>query len=204
MDERKVLEDFGCKEIKYDSLVNNYYIKFTYNKKEYTIEHILNVYGAEVDMWELCGSARETFSTLEELLNHIKREEKKMEALERMKLLKLNSQCIKAFEEENIVWESEGFGALYECNETERKIIKEFEESTGGLVYHMIHNVYKEIGECYSIFYVSKEESEWELDRYDIKAYYPFVYVKNITDEWCSEFGQIGIRPSFGGLVREC
>lgn len=134
----------------------------------------------------------------------MERNEMKMEALERMKLLKLSSQCIKAFDKEDAVWESEGYGALYECNEDERKLIKEFEEQTGGLVYHMIHNRYKEIGECYSIFYVSKDADEWELDRYDIKDFYPFVYVRNITDDYCSEFGQIGIRPNIGGLIREC
>lgn len=134
----------------------------------------------------------------------MKREELKQEALERMKMLHLSSQCIKAFEKDDAVWESEGIGALYECNPEEVKIIKEFEEKTGGLVYHMIHNVYEEIGECYSIFYVSKNEEEWEMDRYDIKAYYPFVYVKNTTDDYCSEFSSIGIRPSIGGLIREC
>ncbi len=70
--EREMLERFGCKEIEYDSLINNYYIKFIYNKKKYIIEHILNVYGAEVDMWELCKIPSKTFGTLEELLNYIK------------------------------------------------------------------------------------------------------------------------------------
>lgn len=74
MEERKILEDFGCKDIEYTNLVNNYYINFTYKDERFTVEHILNVYGAEVNFWELFSltGPSECFKTLEELLNHIK------------------------------------------------------------------------------------------------------------------------------------
>ena len=39
-----------------------------------------------------------------------------------MKMLKLDKSCIKAFKNGEI-WESEGFGALYEINEEEQKIV---------------------------------------------------------------------------------
>ena len=48
------------------------------------------------------------------------------EAIKRMKLLKLDKQCIEAFTKGK-VWESEGFGALYEVNDEEQKIINKFE-----------------------------------------------------------------------------
>ena len=135
----------------------------------------------------------------------MERKEMKMEALERMQMLHLNEDAIKDFEENGKAWKSEtGMGILYWLNEKEEKMVKEFEESTGGLVYHLIHNKYEEIGECYSILYVSKDKDEWKLDRYDLADYHPFVYVKNIDDEYCSEFVQIGIRPVNSGLVREC
>lgn len=135
----------------------------------------------------------------------MEREEMKREALIRMQMLHLNEDAIKDFEENEKAWKSEtSMGILYWLDEKEEKMVKEFEEKTGGLVYHLIHNIYEEIGECYSIFYVDKEKSEWELDRYNIKDYYPFVYVQNIDDEYCSEFGNIGIRPVNSGLVREC
>ena len=72
--ENELLEAFGCKEIKYDNLVNNYYINFTYKGKKFTLEHILNVYGTEVDVWELYSQEKRTksFSTLKEALNYIK------------------------------------------------------------------------------------------------------------------------------------
>lgn len=47
--EQEILEKFGCKEIEYTNLVNNYFISFTYKGKRFTTEHILSVYGASVD-----------------------------------------------------------------------------------------------------------------------------------------------------------
>jgi hypothetical protein len=71
--EREILEAFGCKNIEYDNLINNYYIRFDYKGQRYVIEHILNVYGAEVDFWELCHpKPTDSFGTLESLLDCIK------------------------------------------------------------------------------------------------------------------------------------
>lgn len=129
------------------------------------------------------------------------KEERFDEAIKRMKLLKLDKQCIEAFKNGK-VWESEGFGALYEVNDEEQKIINKFEANYKDcLVYHMIHNVY-EFGECYSILYVSSDKYEWQQDKDDIKDGYVFAYVENVDDPWCSEFGSIAIKPSFGGLIR--
>jgi ferredoxin-thioredoxin reductase catalytic subunit len=123
------------------------------------------------------------------------------ECIKRMQMLKLDKPCIEAFKQGN-VWESEGFGALYEVNEQEQSYIDEFEtEHTGCKVYHMIHNML-EFGECYSILYVSSDTDEWEQDIEDIENGYAFVYVKNVDDDWCSEFGTIAIKSQFGGLVR--
>ena len=129
------------------------------------------------------------------------KEERFIEAIERMKLLKLDKQCIEAFTKGK-VWESEGIGALYEVNDEEQFIIDKFEaHHEGCLVYHMIHNVY-EFGECYSILYVSSDKDEWEDDKANIKEGYVFAYVENIDDPWCSEFGSIAVKPSIGGLMR--
>lgn len=123
------------------------------------------------------------------------------ECIKRMQILKLDKPCIEAFKQGK-VWESESFGALYEVNQKEQKLIDSFEKNNEGCkVYHMIHNVF-EFGECYSILYVSHYEDEWENDRNEIKDGYPFVYVKNVDDDWCSEFGTIAIKSQFGGLVR--
>lgn len=129
------------------------------------------------------------------------KEERFEEAIERMKLLKLDKQCIEAFTKGK-VWESEGFGALYEVNEKEQQIIDKFEANNKDcLVYHMIHSKF-EFGECYSILYVSSDKEEWEDDKDNIKKGYIMAYVENIDDDWCSEFGSIAIKPQFGGLMR--
>ena len=129
------------------------------------------------------------------------KEERFIEAIERMKLLKLDKSCIEAFTKGK-VWESEGYGALYEVNDEEQKLIDNFEKNCEGcLVYHIIHNKF-EFGECYSILYVSSDKEEWQQDKDDIKDGYVFAYVENIDTPCFSEFGSIAIKPSFGGLVR--
>ena len=128
------------------------------------------------------------------------KEVQKEEALLRMQMLNLSKQCINAFKSGK-VWESEGYGALYEVNEKEQEIINAFEKKYNGLVYHMIHNVF-EFGECYAMLYVSNNPEEWSDDKNDLMDGYTIAYVKNIDDDFCSEFGSIAVKPSFGGLVR--
>lgn len=130
-------------------------------------------------------------------------EEKRNEAIKRMELLKISKKCISEFKKGN-VWESEGYGALYELNDEEKEIVKKFEtKHKGYVVYHLIHNMF-EFGECYTILYVSDEKTEWKEDLEDLANGYSMAYVYNKDDEWCSEFGTVGIRSQFGGLVRTC
>ena len=123
------------------------------------------------------------------------------EALRRMELLKLHENVIDDFKEISLLNQSEHGGILYWVEgETERKI-REWEEKTGNLVYHVIHD-YTEFGELLSLLYVSQYEDEWESDREDIQDGYAVAYVMNLSDDWCSEYGSIGIRPQWGGVVR--
>ena len=123
------------------------------------------------------------------------------EALLRMGLLKLDKHCINALKKGEI-WESEGNGALYELNDDEKKIVKDFyQKNPNTLIYHLIHNRF-EFGNCYSILYVGSDEVEWETDKEDIQFGYVFSYVKNVDYEDCSEFGTIYVKPNIGGLIR--
>ena len=126
----------------------------------------------------------------------------KQEALERMKMLKLHGNIIKEFDKEGIVNLSENGGFLYWLDSDQQAIVDEFETEHDALVYHVIHDC-TEFGELYSLLYVSKYEEEWEDDRNDLKDGYALVYVKNMDDDFCSEFGSIGVKPQFGGLVRK-
>ena len=123
------------------------------------------------------------------------------EALKRMKLLNLHENVIDDFKEIALLNQSEHGGILYWGEGEMEKKIREWEEKTGNLVYHVIHD-YTEFGELLSLLYVSQYEEEWEMERDDLEDGYPIAYVMNLTDDWCSEYGSIGIRPQWGGVVR--
>ena len=124
------------------------------------------------------------------------KEEMKKEAINRMKMLKLHPNIIKEFSNEGILNLSLN-AALYYLNDKQLARVQEFEQQYHTLVYHVIQN-----GQMLSFLYVSQHTEEWEYDRSDLKEGYPFVYVANLTDEICSEFGHIEIRPCVGGVIR--
>ena len=130
-------------------------------------------------------------------------EAKKAEAIKRMKALDLHKPYIALFEKDNQIFLSEMTGGVYEFNDHQELVekIKAFEEENHALVYHVIRTM-TQFGELYNFLYVSQHEEEWEMDNADIKDGYALAYVWNKTDEWCSEFGSIGVKGKFGGIVR--
>lgn len=131
----------------------------------------------------------------------MEKRKQKQEAIERMKMLKLHQNVIREFEKEGIVNLSENGGFLFWLDSDQQAIVNEIESEYDILVYHVIRS-FTEFGELYALLYVSKDEEEWEYDREDIKHGIALAYVKNMDDDSCSEFGSIGIKPQFGGLVR--
>ncbi len=132
----------------------------------------------------------------------ITREQKKVEALKRMAFLQLHPNTLKEFKQ-NVVNYSESYGILYWLDEKWTTLVKDFEIKHKALVYHVIHN-YTEFGELLTLLYVGDDQDEWENDWEDLKLGYACAYVVNLDDDWCSEFGSVGIKPQFGGLVRTC
>lgn len=128
-------------------------------------------------------------------------EEKKTEALERMKMLNLYPNVIQEFEKENILNMSENGGFLYWLDDQQKEYVSEFETEHNALVYHVIHN-YTEFGELLTFLYVSDSKDEWDFDRADLKDGYACAYVKNLDEDAFSEFGSIAFKQQFGGLVR--
>lgn len=123
------------------------------------------------------------------------------EALIRMKRLNLHENVIKEFYESGKLNLSEHGGILYWLDEAENKMVREWEEKTGNVVYHVIKNN-MEFGLCYSFMYVSPNVDEWLFDNETLESGYPIAYVMNVDDRDCSEYGSIGIISSIGGLVR--
>ena len=134
---------------------------------------------------------------------NVPKETKKAEALKRMKALDLYDPYIKAFERRDEIFMSETTGGVYEFSENTALVnkVKEFEAEHNTLVYHVIRTL-TEFGELYTFLYVSDYEEEWELDNADIKAGYALAYVWNTDSDWCSEFGEVGVRGFGGGIVR--
>ena len=133
----------------------------------------------------------------------VSRENKKAEAIKRMKALGLFKPCIKVFESRDEVQLTEPTGGLYEFSDDAElnAKIKDFEAEYNALVYHVIHT-YTQFGEFYSFLFVSDYEEEWEMDNEDVKDGYAIAYVWNKSDDWCSEMGSIVVQERFGGLVR--
>ena len=129
------------------------------------------------------------------------REMQVKEAIERMKMLHIMDRPIKEFEKEGVLNLSEGIGLLYWLDDEEKKMVADFEEEYSCVVYHVI-KTFSTLGLMYSLLYVSKHMDEWEMDLSDILDGRVFVYVVNKDMPDCSEFGTIGIRPSFGGVIR--
>lgn len=124
---------------------------------------------------------------------NISREEKKIEAIARMKAWGIFAPIIKQFEKEDLVSESAPpLGACFWLNEEQLARVREFEEQNNALVYHVIHS-YTNIGEMESYLFVSDYPEEWEMDRQDIGEGSQLVYVVNKDAPDCSEFGSIGI-----------
>lgn len=133
--------------------------------------------------------------------------EMKKEAIKRLGMLDIIPDVLSDFKQGVIhVSEHMNFGrmpvgVLFWANEERKSFIEQFEKKYNVVVYHAIFTPCV-FGDCLSLLYVSNDKSEWQRERNDLKCGIPFVYVWNMTDDFCSEFGCIGIRCSGGGIVR--
>lgn len=130
------------------------------------------------------------------------------EAIRRMKLLDLHKNAIKEFKDylklnlsEPIRMGGVKVGSLIWLNELQMKLVGDWQEKTGNLVYHVIHS-YTEFGELYDCLYVSPNKEEWKDDRDGLSVGEAIAHCINVTAPDCSESGYIGVQKAFGGLVR--
>ena len=133
----------------------------------------------------------------------ITREEKKAEAIKRMKMLEIFPETVRQFEKQNLVSISEPpLGAFYWCDEEQQKIINQIEEEYNLLVYMGIMS-YTEFGKMLSLLYVSDHEEEWSEDCMNLLNEEALTYTHNYDAPECSEFGYIGFRKTpASGLLR--
>lgn len=136
---------------------------------------------------------------------NILKETKIEEGLSRLKELEaafeLRPNIYKYFKEEKLYYSyliCGLFGCIDTINYDDRyaKVVKEFEETYGYVVYHVIES-------CGSIalLYVSDDEEDWEYERLFNNTYIS-AYVHNFEYPELSEFGDIIVGSSDGALVR--
>ena len=131
------------------------------------------------------------------------KEQRKEIAVKLMKQLDIYKPYIKGFEKDDSVCFFEQFGGFWVFQEPEIEAkMKEIEKKYGCTVYAVTHE-YTEFGECYDFLIVTDYTEEWENLVYrEGNGFYAFAYVWNRDDEWCSEFGTIGLRSFGGGIKR--
>lgn len=138
------------------------------------------------------------------------RQKQKQEALKRMKLLKLHSNVINEFKQEDVVYYSERLNAIFDGilywvsnNPQFVELIKEFETKHNALVYHA-HYTNTTFGGCLTLLYVSQYEEEWEMDKHDLSEteIHTCAYVIIPDDPDFSEFGYVGLVRKNGGISR--
>lgn len=133
---------------------------------------------------------------------NVSRNEKKIEAVKRMKRWGIFNQTIRQFEKENLVSISEPpFGAFFWVEGDELEAVKKFEEKYNALVYCIVRS-YTEIGRMDSYLYVSDYKEEWEMDNTDQNESSQIAYVVNHDMPDCSEFGRVGLERTIAGGLR--
>ena len=132
----------------------------------------------------------------------------KLEAIDRMKILELHRNAIREFRDEGKLNVSEPqrighhvVGMLYWLNEKHMKLIGDWQEESGNLVYHVVHS-FTEFGELLDCLYVSKYPEEWEEDRRGLDFGEAISHSINLTAPECSESGYIGVKKAYGGVLR--
>ena len=124
---------------------------------------------------------------------NVTHEEKKAEAIQRMKEWGIFGPTIDQFSEEDLISQSlPPVGACYWIEGEQLQRGRDFENENNALVYFVIHS-YTNIGELESYLFVSDYKEDWHNDHRDLAEGQQIVYVYNADDPWCSEMGSIGI-----------
>ena len=131
------------------------------------------------------------------------KEQRKLQAVKYLKELNIYKPYIDGFMEEDNVCFYENFGGYWAYQEKDLyEKIKEIENKYNCTVYAVTHE-YTDFGECYSLILVTDYPKEWKNSLVKNKfTFYAFAYVWYKSDDWCSEFGTIGVKSFGGGLKR--
>lgn len=124
----------------------------------------------------------------------------KQEAIRRMAWWKLHENVIIDFEEGKLNV-SEHMGALFWLDGEDKKLVDDWAEKTGNLPYHVIRTFFDGM-ELLTILFVEKDKKEWVMQKEDSIHFTQFAYIINKTEPAFSEYGSVGLLPTFGGVIR--
>lgn len=119
------------------------------------------------------------------------------EAMYRMERLNLMSSIRNQFKQSGKIYMSEFGGILYDLNKNAESAVSQVKEF-GYIPYHVIVS-HTNIGDMYSVLYVSTDANEWEYER--PKHGQMLAYVYNAEEPSFSEIGTIEVRPANGGVT---
>ncbi len=126
----------------------------------------------------------------------------KDEAIKLMKALKLHTNVINEFKNENTLNKSETrSGILYWLTDEEKEIVNAFEkENPNALIYHIIKTNTLDFGTIYDLLFVTADDE-------DKKLYQDYINDNLVLSYSVTPFpesGLIKVKCVNGGLVREC
>ena len=106
----------------------------------------------------------------------------KLEAIERMKILKLNKQAINDFITNNTIYVSNIKGSLQKANEEQMKLVKQYEEERQIKIYHIVHHKTYSKDILY-LQYVDNIREHWRVEKRDIDLGFDDVICYKISNE---------------------
>lgn len=129
-------------------------------------------------------------------------EKQKAEAISRLKLMGINENVRRQFEESGTVMLCVS-GRFRPLTEEEQAEARQFERAHDATIFLAVR-WFTMFGTLDALLFVGKYDEEWEMEQEDIKAGYAMSYCINYDYPECSEMGSICFRITRdGGIVRE-
>lgn len=175
------------------------------NRKEADLELTLSA-----DDWD--GEQDAQAATSKPTRQELDRAEQERQCEETLDMLErnygLHPDVARAFEEDGTLYYSERMGGMgvlcWISNKPEyKRAVKDFEEKTGGKVYHCVLT-HTEFGEMFDMMYVPRKESQKEGD-FEALRDHGEAFIATLDEQMPSgyELGYAGYTGAGGGLVRK-
>ena len=126
-------------------------------------------------------------------------EQKKTEAIQRLKILNVHPNVIDDFNN-GVINLSKNIGALFWLNNEEKLLVKNIQNTNDVLVFHVIKNC-SEYGLCYILLYVSNNIKNWDDEKDALNFGRTSAYVIDVSHN-TSTIETVGVKGIFGGVRR--